>query len=46
MTADEIIAHFDLSPHPEGGWYRQTWVAESILARMEPVFTLSPAKVR
>ena len=27
MTADEIIAKFDLSPHPEGGWYRQTWVA-------------------
>lgn len=28
MTADEIIAMLDLSPHPEGGWYRQTWVAE------------------
>lgn len=25
MTADEIIAKLDLSPHPEGGWYRQTW---------------------
>lgn len=29
MTADEIIQHLDLSPHPEGGWYRQTWVAEN-----------------
>lgn len=26
MTADEIIAQLDLAPHPEGGWYRQTWV--------------------
>lgn len=29
MTADEIIADLDLTPHPEGGWYRQTWVAEN-----------------
>ena len=28
MTADDIIARLDLQPHPEGGWYRQTWVAE------------------
>lgn len=27
MTAKEIIAHLNLSPHPEGGHYRQTWVA-------------------
>jgi predicted cupin superfamily sugar epimerase len=26
--ADRIIAAFALAPHPEGGWYRQTWVAE------------------
>lgn len=25
MTADEIIEHLHLAPHPEGGWYRQTW---------------------
>lgn len=24
--ADRIIAHLGLAPHPEGGWYRQTWV--------------------
>ena len=29
MTADEIIAKLSLQPHPEGGWYRQTWVAET-----------------
>jgi predicted cupin superfamily sugar epimerase len=28
MTADDIIAHLQLSPHPEGGFYRQTWVAQ------------------
>jgi predicted cupin superfamily sugar epimerase len=27
VTAEEIIARLDLAPHPEGGWYRQTWVA-------------------
>lgn len=25
MTADEIISKLALQPHPEGGWYRQTW---------------------
>ena len=30
MTADEIIAHFTLQPHPEGGWYRETWRATPI----------------
>ncbi len=28
MTADELIAKLRLEPHPEGGWYRQTWVAD------------------
>ena len=28
MTAEEIIARLKLAPHPEGGHYRQTWVAE------------------
>ncbi|MDA7430317.1 cupin domain-containing protein [Primorskyibacter aestuariivivens] len=28
MTADEIIAHLNLAPHPEGGYFRQTWVAD------------------
>ena len=25
MTAAEIIALLDLKPHPEGGWYRETF---------------------
>lgn len=29
MTADDIIAQLDLAPHPEGGYYRQTWGAEN-----------------
>lgn len=29
MTADEIIAALDLAPHPEGGHYRQTWIADN-----------------
>jgi predicted cupin superfamily sugar epimerase len=29
MTADDIIADLKLQPHPEGGWYRQTWVADA-----------------
>jgi len=28
MTADDIIETLGLSPHPEGGWYRETWVAD------------------
>ncbi len=29
MTADDIIACLDLLPHPEGGWYRQTWADDA-----------------
>ncbi len=29
MTADQIIEKLGLAPHPEGGHYRQTWVAEN-----------------
>ena len=27
--AERIIAALSLAPHPEGGWYRQTWIAEA-----------------
>jgi len=27
---DALIAALDLAPHPEGGWYRQTWAAEAV----------------
>ncbi|WP_147124625.1 cupin domain-containing protein [Shimia ponticola] len=29
MTAEDIIAHLGLQPHPEGGHYRQTWVDDT-----------------
>ena len=28
LTPEAIIDHLRLEPHPEGGWYRQSWVAE------------------
>lgn len=28
-TAQDLITHLDLAPHPEGGHYRQTWIAAS-----------------
>jgi uncharacterized protein len=31
--ADQIIARLDLSPHPEGGWYRQTWEGPDLAGR-------------
>jgi predicted cupin superfamily sugar epimerase len=31
--ADRIIAKLDLQPHPEGGWYRQTWVGPDLYGR-------------
>ncbi len=30
MTADEIIAALGLQPHPEGGWFRETWRAATV----------------
>ena len=30
MTADEIIETLALLPHPEGGFYRQTWSGEEV----------------
>ncbi|WP_458790720.1 cupin domain-containing protein [Yoonia sp. MH D7] len=29
MTADQIIAQLKLAPHPEGGYFRQTWVGDN-----------------
>jgi predicted cupin superfamily sugar epimerase len=29
MTAQDIIDRLGLMPHPEGGHYRQTWIAEN-----------------
>lgn len=30
MEADDIIARLGLAPHPEGGWFRETWRAPAI----------------
>ena len=27
--ARQIITELDLAPHPEGGWFRETWRAEA-----------------
>jgi predicted cupin superfamily sugar epimerase len=27
VTATQLIRHLELSPHPEGGWFRETWRA-------------------
>ncbi|WOI33947.1 cupin domain-containing protein [Tritonibacter scottomollicae] len=29
MSADEIIHTLGLARHPEGGWYRQTWIEDT-----------------
>jgi len=33
VTAEAIIAKLGLQPHPEGGWYRQTWVGPEVDGR-------------
>ena len=33
MSAEAIIARLELQPHPEGGWYRQTWVGPVVDGR-------------
>ena len=29
ITSKQLIDTLDLQPHPEGGWYRETWRAET-----------------
>lgn len=29
LTASDIISRLGLSPHPEGGWFKETWRAET-----------------
>ncbi|MFN4201972.1 MAG: cupin domain-containing protein [Tabrizicola sp.] len=33
MSAEAIIATLGLQPHPEGGWYRETWKGPEIGGR-------------
>ncbi|ARO15053.1 cupin superfamily protein [Ketogulonicigenium robustum] len=39
MRAEEIIATLGLQPHPEGGWYRQTWRSDVTDADGRPTGT-------
>jgi hypothetical protein len=32
-VAEAIIRRLELQPHPEGGWYRQTWVGPDVAGR-------------
>ncbi|QYD69573.1 cupin domain-containing protein [Paraburkholderia edwinii] len=34
-SKDELIRHFDLQPHPEGGYYRETYRAAQTIHRKE-----------
>jgi hypothetical protein len=33
MTAADLIRKLDLMPHPEGGWYRETWRGPEVAGR-------------
>ena len=33
MSSKDIIRQLELQPHPEGGWYRQTWAGPEIDGR-------------
>lgn len=33
MSAEDIIERLGLQPHPEGGWYRETWKGPDISGR-------------
>lgn len=32
----KLIARHNLAPHPEGGWYRETWRAEAVEGKRSP----------
>lgn len=40
-SAGQIITHFSLLPHPEGGWYKETYGAEGVIPHgaLPPAFT-------
>jgi len=33
IEAEQIIERLGLAPHPEGGWYRQTWIGPEVGGR-------------
>ena len=32
VDSDDVIRELDLAPHPEGGWYRETWREAAVTA--------------
>lgn len=44
MDRPELAVRLDLEPHPEGGWYRQTWASPEAVTlvdgRVRPTATL------
>ena len=44
MTRPPLAEALDLEPHPEGGWFRQTWVSPALVklpdGRVRPTATL------
>jgi predicted cupin superfamily sugar epimerase len=36
VDATEIIERLDLAPHPEGGWYRETWRSTATVTGSSP----------
>lgn len=44
MTRPELAVRLELEPHPEGGWYRQTWASPVTVTlpdgRVRPTATL------
>jgi len=53
MTAADIITGLDLQPHPEVGWYTQTWAGDEtprdwnvdlFLAETRPIKPLAPGR--
>jgi uncharacterized protein len=32
MRTEQLIRQFDLQPHPEGGWYRQTYKSKELIS--------------
>lgn len=32
LNSSELIEHFELTPHPEGGWYRESYKSDELIA--------------
>jgi hypothetical protein len=44
ISARKIIAKLEPVPHPEGGWYRQTWVGPEVQGRASGTAILFPLR--